>query len=169
MRGVTLLLAVVALGCGGDSGGPSTTFPNAAGNYNITGGFDGFTASQASFTGTVTLTQASQTQGTLGGSMTVTATFGGDDLTGSDGSLEQASVATNGAITFTMTDPNGTWTFDGTLSGSSITQGRHSLNAPGTGTISGSWSGTRTSSSASAMSIRGTASRLAGIASTLKR
>jgi hypothetical protein len=169
MRGVTLLLAVVALGCGGDSGGPSTTFPNAAGNYNITGGFDGFTASQASFTGTVTLTQASREQGTLGGSMSVTATLGTDVLTGSDDALDQASVATNGAVTFTMTDPSGTWTFDGTLSGNSINQGRHTLNAPGTGSISGSWTGTRTSSSVSAMSTRGTASRLAAIGGALKR
>lgn len=101
--------------------------------------------------------------------MTVTATLGGDVLTGGDPALDQASVATNGAITFTMNDPSGTWTFDGTLSGSSITQGRHSLNAPGVGTISGNWTGTRTSSSVSAMSTRGTGSRLAAIAGALKR
>jgi hypothetical protein len=60
--------------------------------------------------------------------------------------------------------------FDGTLSGTSINQGRHTLNAPGAGSISGSWTGTRvTTTSVPTMSVRGTASRLGAIAGALKR
>jgi hypothetical protein len=170
MRSVTFLVAIIAFGCGGDdSNAPNPAFPDAAGVYNITGNFDGYPESQASFTGTVTLTQATRTQGTLGGSASITATLGSDVLTGTDDALSQASVASNGAITFTMVDPSGTWTFNGTLSGNSINQGRHTLNAPGTGSISGSWTGTRTTSSSSAMSIRGTAAGLSGIVGALGR
>jgi hypothetical protein len=135
----------------------------------MNGGFDGFTSSQASFIGTVTLTQATRAEGTLGGSATVTATVGTDVATATEDALTQASVSTNGAITFTMTDPSGTWTFTGTLAGNSITQGRHTLTAPGTGTISGSWTGSRTASSVSAVSTSRTAGGLTAIVGAFDR
>ena len=169
MRGITLLVVVFAFGCGGDSNAPNPAFPDAAGVYSMNGGFDGIPSSEASFIGTLTLTQASRAQGTLGGSATVTATIGGDAITATEDALTQASVSTAGAITFTMTDPSGTWTFTGTLAGNSIAQGRHTVSAPGTGTISGSWTGSRTASSVSATSTRGTAEGLTAIVGAFHR
>jgi hypothetical protein len=169
MRSVVLVVALVVLGCGGgDSNAPNPTFPNAAGTYNMTGGFDGFTTSEASFSGTFTLTQASLTQGTLGGSANVTVRLGDQIGTVTDNALEQATVSTAGVITFRLSDPDGTWTFNGTLAGSSVTGGRHTLNVPGSGVISGDWAGSRTASSVSAMSTRGTAG-LGAIAGALTR
>jgi hypothetical protein len=170
MRCVVLVVALVVMGCGGgDSNAPNPQFPNAAGTYNMTGGFDGFTTSEASFSGTFTLTQASLTQGALGGSANVTVRLGDQIGTVTDNAVERASVSSAGVITFTMTDPDGSWTFNGTLAGSSINGGRHTLNVPGTGVISGDWTGSRTASSVSAMSTRGTASGLRAIGRALTR
>jgi hypothetical protein len=170
MRGVKLLVALVVLGCGGgDSNAPNPAFPNAAGVYTMTGGFDGFTASEASFSGSFTLTQASLTHGTLGGSANVTVRLSDQIGTVTDNAVERASVSSAGAITFTITDPDGSWTFNGTLAGSSITGGRHTLNVPGTGVISGDWTGSRTASSVSAMSTRGAALGLGSIGRVLTR
>jgi hypothetical protein len=169
MRGGMIFLALVVVGCGGDSSAPSPAFPDAAGVYNVSGDFDGTPSEEASFTGTVTLTQASRDQGALGGSASMTAKFGSDAATASDDALDQASVSTAGAITFTLVDPSGSWTFTGTLAGNSITGGRHTLDVPGTGTISGNWTASRTTSSTSAMRIQKRASGLGAIAGALRR
>jgi hypothetical protein len=158
MRRLVLLVPLLVIGCGGgDSNAPTPAFPNVAGTYTMTGGFDGFTTTEASFTGNFTLTQASQAQGALGGNASITARFGDQIATVSDNALDRASVTNTGAITFTLTDPSGTWTFNATVGGSSVSGGRHTLNVPGTGTVSGDWTGSRTATAVSAMSSRGTA------------
>jgi hypothetical protein len=46
MRRFLLVLLVFAwAGCGGDSSGPTETFPDVAGVYNVSGGFDGLASS----------------------------------------------------------------------------------------------------------------------------
>jgi hypothetical protein len=169
MRAVVLLVSLAVIGCGGgDSNAPNPAFPDAAGVYSVSGDFDGLTPAEASFVGTVTLTQASREGGTLGGSASITATVGSDAATASDDALDQASVSQTGALAFTLVDQSGTWTFTGTLSGNSITGGRHTLNVPGSGTISGNWTGTRTAASALVMSPRGTATDLRALARALQ-
>jgi hypothetical protein len=170
MRGVVLLVALVAVGCGGgDSNAPNPAFPDAAGTYNVSGGFDDTPSADASFVGTVTLTQASRSQSTLGGSASLTATIGGDVLAATDDALDQASITSTGALTFTLIDPSGSWTFTGNLSGNSITGGRHTITVPGTGSISGNWTATRTTSTTTAMSVQGTTTDLKTLRSALHR
>jgi hypothetical protein len=170
MRRLMLLVPLLVIGCGGgDSNAPNPAFPNASGRYTMTGGFDGFTTTEASFTGNVTLTQASQAQGALGGTASITARFGDQIATVSDNAVDRASVSSKGAITFTLTDPSGTWVFTGTLGVGSIGGGRHTLNVPGTGTVSGDWTGSRSATSVSAMSTRDAALGLGAIGRALTR
>lgn len=61
MRLAIAVLAGLALAaCGGDSTGPDNPFPDVSGSYAVDGGFDGLTRSDASVSGSLTLTQASQ-------------------------------------------------------------------------------------------------------------
>jgi hypothetical protein len=135
-------LIVLALGCGeGDSTGSNDPFPNVAGVYAVTGGFDGLPSNQASFTGTLTLNQTSTQAGTLTGTGQITATINGQTIGGSL-PLQQSSVSPTGQITFLVNDGSGSWTFTGQYSGQSITNGRHTLT-DGQTTINGSWQGTK--------------------------
>jgi hypothetical protein len=148
-----LLATVVA--CGGDSSGPDEPpYPAAAGAYQVDGGFDGLTRQQASFSGTLTLTQASREVGTLAGTATMTGQLGGQVYDLSGGTVQNASVTTAGAISVTVLSPTGTatWTFTGNLSGSTIT-GRHTL-ASGSASSSGDWTGNRASAVIAGM-VRG--------------
>ena len=133
---VSSLLIVAACGGGGDATAPDPTFPDVSGVYNVTGGFDGAPASQASLSGTLTLTQASRESGTLGGTFAVTALINGQAFVGVV-PLTEASVTEAGALTFTLGDGDTTWTFTGTRAGS-IISGRHTLT-DGSTTITGSW------------------------------
>jgi hypothetical protein len=147
-HGVFYLLAVALVAnCGGDSNEPEDPFPDAAGVYEISGGFDGIPSSDASFTGTLELTQASRASGALGGSAAILAEISGEVSNITDDALSSANVSPSGVITFTATDPSGTWTFTGTLSGNTISQGRHTISS-GDVSISGSWQGTRTAGAA---------------------
>lgn len=141
-RALALAAAVALSACGGDSTGPDNPFPDASGSYALDGGFDGLTRSDASFSGSVTLTQASQTSGTLGGTMTVTLTVGGDVSTVTDVAIQSASVTPTGVVSFRLgsSAAGSSWTFSGTRAGKVIT-GRHTL-ASSDGTFSGDWTGT---------------------------
>jgi hypothetical protein len=120
-------------------------FPVAAGVYAVTGFMDGLTPDQGSITGTLTLTQASRASGTLGGSAALLARVGTDVFNIVDNDLNPANVSMAGVVAFTMSNNAGSnWTFTGTLSGTSIVNGRHTLSSS-TGSASGSWSATRTS------------------------
>lgn len=128
---------IVAAACGGGDVTAPQPFPDVAGVYNVTGGFDNVPSSQASFAGTLTLTQATRQASTLGGTFAITATINGQVLSGTL-SLQQASVSPAGVVTFVLNEGgNETWTFTGTLAGKVIS-GRHTLT-DGTTTLSGSW------------------------------
>lgn len=120
-------------------------YPAVAGAYNVSGTFDGLPPTAAFFNGTVTLTQASRTSGELGGSAVLLTTIGSQVFNISDPLLSPANVSPLGVIAFTMAGGTATWTFTGTLSGTNIVNGRHSLSSPGTTASSGPWTGTRTS------------------------
>jgi hypothetical protein len=139
---VTLgLMLATAIACGGDSTSPEHPFPAANGAYALDGGFDGLTRSEASFTGTAHVNQASQDTGTLTGTATLTLTLDGDVSTVSDVQLLEASVSPSGVVSFRLGASTSTWTFSGTLLNDKITV-RHTLT-DGSFTASGDWTGTR--------------------------
>jgi hypothetical protein len=141
------ILGAGVLACGGgDSNDPGDPFPGAAGTYAMTGGFDDVPSTVASFTGTLTLTQATQESGELGGSAQIVAQINGETFNVADPVLGAASVSATGTVAFTMADPSGSWTFTGELSGTNIARGRHTLNGGTSGTFSGDWSANRQSS-----------------------
>jgi hypothetical protein len=138
-----LLLALSLLpACGGDSTEPEEPFPDAAGVYQVSGGFDGIPSSVGSFSGTLEITQATRSSGTLQGSAAILATIDDNVFNINDPVLSGANVSPAGVLSFTMADNSGTWTFTGTLSGNTITAGRHTLSAGGE-SLSGNWQGSR--------------------------
>lgn len=141
---LTCVTAMLFASCGGDSNEPEDPFPAAAGVYEVTGDFDGIPSSEASFEGTVELTQASRESGALQGSASLLVDLEGDIFNVADDVLANATVSPSGVISFTMAGGTATWTFSGTLSGNNISQGRHTLS-DGSDNISGDWQGTRTS------------------------
>jgi hypothetical protein len=147
--GVLLTLALLPACGGGDSNEPEDPFPDAAGVYQISGGFDGLPSSVGSFSGTLEITQATRSSGTLQGSAAILATIDGDVINLSDPALDGANVSPTGALSFTMADNSGTWTFTGTLSGNTVTGGRHTLAAGGE-SISGNWQGSRAATAVAA-------------------
>jgi hypothetical protein len=144
LGGVLLTLLLSACG-GGDSNEPEDPFPDVAGVYEVDGTFDDLPATTASFQGTLELTQESRETSALGGSISVLAVIGDDIFNVSDEAISSATVSPSGVISFTAGDGLTTWTFSGTASGTSITNGRHTLSA-GTDNLSGSWSGNSASS-----------------------
>ena len=149
-----VLLTFALLGCGGDSSDPDEPFPDVAGVYEVEGTFDDLPANDASFDGTLELTQASQGSGTLEGSLAVLATLGDDIVNVNDDAVSSATVSPSGVISFIAGDGSATWTFSGTASGNSIINGRHTLNSSA-GSVSGPW---RADLAASVRAIRGTPS-----------
>ena len=140
---VSFLVAVSFNGCGGDGGdttSPEDPFPDVAGAYNISGGFDGLTSEEASFVGSLTLNQASRQSGELTGTMSATVNINGDVTTAGNVPIQSASVTPNGTVSFQLgsISNGGNWTFSGTTSGETI-GGRHTLT-DGTNTFSGDWS-----------------------------
>jgi hypothetical protein len=170
LRGVFYLLAVTLVAsCGGDSPNePEPPFPDVAGVYEISGGFDGIPSTNASFTGTLELTQASRASGALGGTVAIVATLAGDVFNVADDDVSPANVSPGGVISFTAADPSGTWTFTGTLSGNTISQGRHTIS-DGTQSFSGSWQGTRTATAAIGAKSVGQPLSLSEIVGRLRR
>ena len=142
LSGVLLTLALLPACGGGDSNEPEDPFPDAAGVYQVTGGFDDLPSNVGSFTGTLEITQASRSSGTLGGSAAILATIDGQVFNISDPALDDANVSPSGVVSFTIVQ-GGTWTFSGTLAGNSITTGRHTLSAGGE-SFSGNWQANRT-------------------------
>jgi hypothetical protein len=116
LSAVLLPLALLTA-CGGDSNEPEDPFPDAAGVYQVSGGFDDIPSNVGSFQGTLELTQASRSSGTLQGSAALLATLDGDVFNLSDPALANANVSPSGVLTFTMDGGGATWTFSGTLSG----------------------------------------------------
>jgi hypothetical protein len=137
------LLSVSLLGCGGDSNGPDAAFPDAAGVYDVSGTFDDLPASVAHFEGTLTITQDSRETGTLGGSAAYLATIDGQVFNLTDDAIDEAAISPTGEIAFTLADASGSWTFTGTLSGTTIIDGRHTIS-DGSSSYSGAWSATTT-------------------------
>lgn len=141
-RFLAVFLVCLVGACGGDSSGPNDVFPNAAGVYNVTGTFDGLSSAAAHFEGTLTLTQATQETGTLGGSAAYLVTISGQLFNVNDVSIDGAAVSPSGVVTFSLVDGGDSWTFSGTLSGTTLTSGRHTLDTS-SGSVSGAWGGTR--------------------------
>lgn len=143
-----VLLVLFVSGCGGDDGNePEDPFPDVEGVYEVEGTFDDLPSSEASFEGTLELTQASRESGDLEGSISVLATIGDEIFNVSDEELSAATVSPSGVIAFTAGAAAATWTFSGTVSGNSIANGRHTLS-DGEQSISGPWSGDVAGSSA---------------------
>ena len=122
---------------------PNDPFPDVSGSYNIAGGFDGLSNSAASFTGTLTLNQASAESGTLTGTMSATLTLDGNVTTVGSVPIQSASVTPNGTVSFQLGNiGNGaSWTFTGTAAGETIS-GRHTLT-DGSNTFSGDWTASK--------------------------
>jgi hypothetical protein len=138
-----LAAATALAGCGSNSGN-TDPFPDVAGVYTLQGGFDGFTAQEASFSGTVTLNQPSREQSTLDGTATVTGTINGQAVSAAGVALQNASVTPSGVVSFDLTPGSGitSWTFSGELAGT-IIQGTHTLVRGGT-TNTGTFTATET-------------------------
>lgn len=144
MRSYLVLAGLVMLAaCGGDdsSAPQEPTYPAASGTYAVSGGFDGATPQEASFAGTVSVTQASRENPGLTGNFNVTATIGASVFVLA-GSLQSATITTAGVISFLVGDSEASWSFSGTQSGTSFS-GRHTLT-DGVDAFSGSWSMQRT-------------------------
>ena len=138
-RPLAMVLSVLTLaGCGGDSSGPSDAFPNVAGTYTVFAGFDQLTATEGSATGTVTITQASRSVGTLTGSMSLLVTIDGD-LFQMTSPLTTANVTQQAQVSFTGGQNGVSWVFSGALV-NHVLSGRHTLLS-GSSSISGNWSG----------------------------
>lgn len=169
-RGAYALLVLAMLtGCGSDSNEPEDPFPDASAVYEVTGGFDDFSSSQASFTGTLELTQASRESGALEGTAALLADLDGDIFSLTDDDLASATVSPSGVVTFTMAGGSTTWTFSGTLSGNNISQGRHTLSGGGSDNFSGTWQATRGASSRVAAKAVGRPSSLTEMLARLSR
>src|SRR5687768_352798 len=115
--------------CGGEGGtsAPPETFPDVAGVYTISGGVDG----GGSINGTITLTQASLSSGTLGGFGSVTGTYLDNLVVTVTADPMAGTISPAGVISFNLVDENGTWSFtNGTFSGNSIHGGRQTLRIP---------------------------------------
>jgi len=148
------LIAFSLTGCGGDGDntGPDGSFPDVSGVYSVQGGFDGLTADEAAFAGTLILTQASPQSGNLSGSMTMTITAQGQVNSTGKVPLETASLSQNGEVSFRLgPSPVAGWTFTGTVAGENIT-GRHTLNGQ-TVTFPGSWSATTGTDGTGSLSV----------------
>jgi hypothetical protein len=141
---VFAVLAIAACG-GSDSSGPSqhSTFPDVAGVYDVHASFDDFTASEASASGTITLTQASREAAAIGASIDLVGNIDGD-ISHLTGASADATVSTGGSITFVIGSGGATWTFTATRSGNTFT-GRHTVT-DGTNSFSGAWTGVKTAS-----------------------
>jgi hypothetical protein len=149
-RSVPALLACLLVACGGDSNGPGDPFPDASGIFDVEGTFDDLPEATNSFSGTLTLTQASRESGTIEGSIALLVDLSGDVFNITDESLSGASVSPSGVITFTVAGTgSSTWTFTGTLSGTGthITSGRHTLSGT-EDNFSGPWTGAKAQGSA---------------------
>ncbi|MBA3660090.1 MAG: hypothetical protein H0W67_10875 [Gemmatimonadales bacterium] len=142
--GLSFVLLTLA-GCGGGDGGtgPDDPFPDVSGAYNVDGGFDGTTRSEAGLTGSLTLTQASRQSGTLGGTATLTLTVQGEVSTISDVAVTEASVTPAGVVSFRIgsSAQGATWVFSGTRVGATIS-GRHTLTTQDA-RVSGDWTATK--------------------------
>ncbi len=135
--------AVLACGDSSSSGGPNDLFPDVAGVYAIQGRFDAVPPEEASFTGTVTIEQASLESSLLTGSADITLTANAGNLVINDAELQDASVTLAGVVDFTVESQanNVTWSFSGERAGD-VLEGDHTLTQGGT-SQTGTWSGQR--------------------------
>jgi hypothetical protein len=142
---LTALGAAAVLACGDDTsgGGPNDLFPEVAGVYAVEGEFDGIPPQEASFTGAVTIEQASLESSILTGTADITLTTSAGNLVINDAELQDATVTLAGIVDFTVVSPgdNVTWTFTGEKAGD-VLEGQHTLTQ-GAQSRSGTWSGTR--------------------------
>lgn len=137
--------AAAVIACGDDTsgGGPNDLFPDVAGVYPIQGEFDAVLPEDASFTGTVTIEQASLESSLLTGTADIILTADAGNLVINDAELLDASVTLAGEVEFTVESQadNVSWTFSGERAGD-LLEGRHTLTQ-GSESQSGDWSGER--------------------------
>src|SRR6185436_16306849 len=153
----SILGSLVLSSCGGDGGdstGPDSGFPDVAGVYSIYGRFDGLSADEAAFAGTLVLTQPSQHSGDLTGSLTMTIASQGTANSTGEAPIESASVTQQGAVSFRL-GPSAAagWTFTGTLVGGITITGRHTLTDGQTASFAGTWSATTGTDGTGSLSI----------------
>jgi hypothetical protein len=141
-------------GDGGDSTGPDNGFPQVSGIYSIQGRFDGLTADEAAFAGTLILDQASRHSGDLTGSLTMTISAQGAVNSTGEAPLESASVTQQGAVSFRLgPSPASGWTFTGTLVGGITITGTHTLTDGQTASFPGTWTATTGTDGTGSLSI----------------
>ena len=152
----SILGSLVLSSCGGDGGdstSPDSGFPEVAGVYSIHGRFDGLSADEAAFAGTLVLIQPSQHSGNLTGSLTMTISAQGTANSTGEAPIESASVTQQGAVSFRLgPSPAQGWTFTGTLVGGITITGRHTL-AGQTASFPGTWSATTGTDGTGSLSI----------------
>ncbi|MFL5460051.1 MAG: hypothetical protein ACJ8A6_03725 [Gemmatimonadales bacterium] len=140
------LVSLALSSCGGDGGdstGPDNGFPEVSGVYSIQGRFDGLTADEAAFAGTLILDQASRQSGDLTGSLTMTISAQGQVNSTGEAPLESASVTQQGTVSFRLgPSPAAGWTFTGTLVGGITITGTHTLTNGQTASFPGTWTAT---------------------------
>ncbi len=143
MRTLAAVLAALTLACGGDSTEPEPPFPAVAGVYNVTGRFNNLPGN--TFSGTLSLTQASRDAGSLTGSIALVLHSQEGVFAISSETLSAASVSTTGVLWFAIPGAIANWTFTGTKGPTGISSGQHILS-DGTNHLSGTWEATEASS-----------------------
>jgi hypothetical protein len=135
--------AAAVVACGDDSSGgePTDLFPDVAGVYAVQGRFDAVPEDQASFTGAVTIEQASLESSLLTGTADIALTATAGNLFINDAELQDASVTLGGEVAFTIEDQGVVWIFTGERSGD-LLEGSHTLT-DGAESQTGTWSGER--------------------------
>lgn len=134
--------AAAVIACGDDTsgGGPNDLFPDVGGAYDVQGSFDD---ESGTFTGSVTIDQASLESSLLSGTATINLMSTGGNLNINGAELQDASVTLAGVVEFTIPSPaqSVTWTFTGERAGN-LLEGQHTLTRGGD-TRAGTWSGQR--------------------------
>ena len=137
--------AAAVIACGDDTsgGGPNDLFPNVAGVYAIQGTFDAVPPAEASFTGTVTIEQASLESSILTGTADITLIATAGNLVINDAELQDATVTLAGVVEFTVPSApdNVSWAFTGERAGD-VLEGQHTLTQ-GSESQTGDWNGER--------------------------
>jgi hypothetical protein len=130
--------------------------PDVAGVYSVTGRFDALPSGTSSFSGTLTLTQASRQSGTLAGSAALVVRIEGD-VFNINQAAALATVSPEGVLAFSLPGNTAHWTFTGTKFSNTIELGRHTLS-DGTSSLSGSWEASQASAAALVAPVGGNGS-----------
>lgn len=158
-RAVSAVALVVALAsCGGESAGPNPpgpVYPALAGNYQVLGAFNSIPDDIGWIDGTFSIQQPSRSSETFSGQTHIVVHLDGE-LFEFEYQMTDATVTTVGAVRFVIREsPSDAWTFTAQLTGTTM-NGNHTFIAGGTGSLTGTFTASRTAGSgrAAALTVR---------------